>query len=61
MKWADRTGDIILASNTGLAAMNKIVFCDIDGTLMDGFRGMMDVSDRTMYALQELSKQAMSS
>jgi Cof subfamily protein (haloacid dehalogenase superfamily) len=36
--------------------MNRIIFCDIDGTLIDGFRGMMDASDRTMYALRELQK-----
>ena len=36
--------------------MKRILFCDIDGTLMDGFRGMKDISARTSYALNQLKK-----
>lgn len=34
--------------------MKRIIFCDIDGTLIDGFRGMKDISDKTVYALNQL-------
>ncbi len=36
--------------------MKKLVFCDIDGTILDGARGMDDVSSRTRYAIDELKK-----
>ncbi len=34
--------------------MNKVIFCDIDGTILDGSRGMMEVSDKTRYAMKQL-------
>ena len=36
--------------------MKKLIFCDIDGTILDGARGMDDVSHRTRYAIDELKK-----
>ncbi|MBR5754668.1 MAG: HAD family phosphatase [Erysipelotrichaceae bacterium] len=37
--------------------MRNVVFCDIDGTIIDGTRGMYDVSFKTRYAVNELKKQ----
>lgn len=34
--------------------MKKIVFCDIDGTLIDGFNGILDVSKRNSDAIRKL-------
>ena len=36
--------------------MKKLIFCDIDGTILDGARGMDDVSPKTRYAIDELKK-----
>jgi len=36
--------------------MKRIFFCDIDGTLLDGSRGMPDLSQETKYAIEELKK-----
>ena len=37
--------------------MKKIVFCDIDGTIVDHPRGMHYVSDKVRYAFEELRKE----
>ncbi len=37
--------------------MNKIIFCDIDGTILDGSRGMHLVSEQTRYAIRQLQEQ----
>lgn len=36
--------------------MKRIFFCDIDGTIMDGSRGMYRISDKTKYAIGFLKK-----
>lgn len=36
--------------------MKKLFLCDIDGTIIDGSRDMKDVSEKTRYAISELSK-----
>lgn len=36
--------------------MKNIIFCDIDGTILDGSRSMNYVSDKTRYAINELKK-----
>lgn len=36
--------------------MRKLFLCDIDGTILDGARGMKRVSDKTKYAMRQLSK-----
>lgn len=36
--------------------MKKLFLCDIDGTIIDGSRKMYEVSNKTIYAMQELSK-----
>lgn len=36
--------------------MKKIIFCDIDGTLIDNLRGMPMISERSNYAMRELLK-----
>lgn len=36
--------------------MKKIVFCDIDGTLIDGFRGKFEVSEKTKNAIHKLKE-----
>lgn len=36
--------------------MKKIIFCDIDGTIIDGSRGMMSISEKTKYAVEQLKK-----
>ena len=37
--------------------MKKIVFCDIDGTIVDHPRGMHHVSEKVRYAFKELQKE----
>ena len=34
--------------------MANLIFCDIDGTIIDGVRGMYDVSFKTRYAIRQL-------
>ena len=36
--------------------MKNVIFCDIDGTILDGSRGMKEASDKTRYAFEELKK-----
>lgn len=36
--------------------MKKLFLCDIDGTIVDGSRGMNKVSEKTKYAISQLSK-----
>lgn len=36
--------------------MKSIIFCDIDGTILDGSRGMPNISEKTKYAFEELKK-----
>lgn len=36
--------------------MAKLIFCDIDGTLLDGSRNMNQISDKTRYAFKQLLK-----
>lgn len=36
--------------------MKKLFLFDIDGTILDGSRGMFHVSDKTKYAMEQLSK-----
>ncbi|MBQ1568137.1 MAG: HAD family phosphatase [Erysipelotrichaceae bacterium] len=36
--------------------MNRLIFLDIDGTILDGSRGMPDISDKTRYAIGQLQK-----
>ena len=36
--------------------MKNIIFCDIDGTIIDGSRGMMSISEKTKYAVEQLKK-----
>ena len=36
--------------------MKKLFLCDIDGTIIDGSRNMKEISDKTKYAIKELSK-----
>ncbi len=38
--------------------MRTIIFCDIDGTLIDGFRGMFEISEKTKAAILALRKHA---
>lgn len=37
--------------------MKKIFFCDIDGTIIDGSRGLLAPSEKTKYAFKELCKE----
>ena len=37
--------------------MKKLVFCDIDGTILDGSRGMNAFSEKTRYAFEQLKKE----
>ena len=37
--------------------MKKLVFCDIDGTILDGSRGMSEISFKTKYAFEQLKKE----
>ena len=37
--------------------MDRLIFCDIDGTILDGSRGMKKISDKTKYAISQLKKQ----
>ena len=37
--------------------MKKLIFCDIDGTIIDGARGMDFPSEKTKYAFKELTKE----
>lgn len=37
--------------------MKKLIFCDIDGTIIDGTRKMNDLSEKTIYAIKELCKE----
>ena len=37
--------------------MKKLVFCDIDGTILDGSRGMNEFSEKTKYAFEQLKKE----
>ncbi|MBQ1533352.1 MAG: Cof-type HAD-IIB family hydrolase [Erysipelotrichaceae bacterium] len=41
-----------------MADKKILVFSDIDGTLVDCTREMLDISDRTRYALKEVKKKA---
>ena len=34
--------------------MKKVFFCDIDGTIMDGSRGLLNPSEKTKYAFKKL-------
>ena len=36
--------------------MKKLIFCDIDGTILDGSRNMNEISEKTRYAIRELKK-----
>ena len=36
--------------------MKKLFLCDIDGTIIDGSRDMKHISEKTKYAIKELSK-----
>ena len=36
--------------------MNRLIFCDVDGTIKDGTRGMIEVSPKTKYAFDELKR-----
>ena len=36
--------------------MKNIIFCDIDGTIIDGSRKMYNLSEKTKYAINELKK-----
>lgn len=36
--------------------MENIIFCDIDGTIIDGARGLLNPSDKTKYAFEQLCK-----
>ena len=36
--------------------MKKLIFCDIDGTILDGSRNMKEVSEKTKYAIRQLKK-----
>ena len=36
--------------------MKKLFLCDIDGTILDGSRNMKHVSNKTKYAMEQLSK-----
>lgn len=36
--------------------MKKLFLCDIDGTILDGSRGMPFVSEKSKYAIKELAK-----
>ena len=36
--------------------MKNIIFCDIDGTIIDGARGLLNPTDKTKYAFEELCK-----
>ena len=36
--------------------MNRLIFCDIDGTIIDGSRGMINVSFKTKYAFDQLKQ-----
>lgn len=36
--------------------MKNIIFCDIDGTIIDGSRGLLNPSEKTKYAFKELCK-----
>ena len=37
--------------------MNKLIFCDIDGTILDGSRKMNEISAKTRYAIEQLTKE----
>ena len=37
--------------------MNRVFFCDIDGTILDVHRNMKELSAKTRYAFQQLKKQ----
>lgn len=37
--------------------MKKLFLLDVDGTILDGSRGMPDVSEKTKYAVKELAKE----
>ena len=36
--------------------MKKLIFCDIDGTIIDGSRNMKELSAKTRYAIGELAR-----
>ena len=36
--------------------MKNLIFLDIDGTILDGSRGMPDISDKTRYAIKQLQQ-----
>ena len=36
--------------------MKKLFLCDIDGTIIDGSRNMKEISEKTKYAISQLSK-----
>lgn len=36
--------------------MKNLIFCDIDGTILDGSRNMYEVSEKTRYAIRELRR-----
>ena len=36
--------------------MKKLIFCDVDGTILDGSRGMNHISEKTAHAIRELSR-----
>jgi len=36
--------------------MKKLIFCDIDGTIVDGSRGLFNPSDKTKHAFKQLCK-----
>ena len=37
--------------------MKKVIFCDIDGTIVDGSRGIPVPTEKTVYAFHELMKE----
>ncbi len=37
--------------------MKKLFLCDIDGTILDGSRNMPNISEKTKYAIRELTKE----
>lgn len=39
-----------------IQGMKKLIFCDIDGTIVDGTRQMDKLSDKTVYAIKQLCK-----
>ena len=36
--------------------MKNLIFLDIDGTILDGSRGMPNISDKTRYAIKQLQQ-----